>query len=211
MRNKPKQSVMSSASSVLSAELDKDNDWHTVISEVSAPTYVGKLQSQQQRHPQLPKLSPMQRLVSGMIVIKHGRQGRPKSRILRVDQAGRQLSWMDERSMDKKTSILAAKSIQLCDVVKVQTGVKYVRSALGKQCTENATPTLARNVSKLEDLKLCISLVLATRTLDIQCISEEDYQDLYTAFLGLVEYRAISHLSMSEPMAPVLAGGGPHE
>ena len=153
-------------------------DWHSVVSEVSAPD-TGKLGVGSQ--------AGRQRLLEGVVVIKHGRQGSPKSRLLRLDVRMDRLYWLDVANINKSVNDVS-KSVNLKEVLKLQPGVKYVRGVSGgKECVSNGSPTLTKACS-LDDLKKCLTLVLAHRTFDIQCITQEDYNDIYSALLSLTDF-----------------------
>jgi hypothetical protein len=62
-------------------------------------------------------------LKSGMIVIKHGRQGKPKKRILTCDPNVTVLFWLAENEDKDVESVREAKSISLSDVVEIREGI----------------------------------------------------------------------------------------
>jgi len=205
------------------------------------------------------------RLQSGILVIKHGRQGAPKRRILQSDSEITALFWMAEprkRSEASESSLNADKSVQLSEVLSVRMGTEidptasrihphlssshatsyssaaspvstsdtlddgalhpegtspgrklsngsetqsvatsvalstqqgtsgksqykrkssFFSSSAGSSDSSGVytgTATLRRNC-KPEDLSLCFSLILPSRTFDIQCLDVADFDLLF--------------------------------
>jgi hypothetical protein len=61
-------------------------------------------------------------LKNGMTVIKHGRQGKPKKRILTCDPNVTVLFWLAENEENDVDSVLEAKSFNLSDVIEIREG-----------------------------------------------------------------------------------------
>lgn len=161
--NRNRWNQLNSSSSLFDNISDSKDDWRTVESVID---------DQQQ--------DSLLRLLSGIVVIKHGRIGAPKKRLIRIDNSHEYLYWMDLKYISKPND--QSKRICFKEVEKIQPGV------LGrhKECKINGTVNLKRNCG-LEELKLSLSLILPTRTLDLQCINDDDYNDIFNAFLFLTQ------------------------
>jgi hypothetical protein len=88
-----------------------------VISEVSA-SEVGPLNNYNNNNntfPQNDLPTRIKRLKSGIAVIKYGRSGQPKNRILRIDERGDRLYWLDAKNINKPNDL--AKSINFVEVI----------------------------------------------------------------------------------------------
>ena len=161
-RNGSYRCTFSSASAFDNISDSKD-EWQTVETAID---------DQQQ--------NSLQRLLSGIVVVKHGRVGVPKKRLIRIDDTREYLYWMDLKNVCEPND--RSKCVCLKEVERIQPGV------LGrhKECTINGTVNLNRNC-RVEELMLSLSLILPTRTLDIQCINDDDYNDIFNAFLYLTQ------------------------
>jgi len=117
------------------------------------------------------------KLFSGMMVIKHGRQGKPKTRLLRCNDAVTRLYWSDPLSKGFSTRLPAdAKSVHLREVAAVRKGTELDPASGSKNLC--GTPILNRHATA-ETLPLCFSLILPSRTFDVQCFNENDFIFLY--------------------------------
>ena len=122
----------------------------------------------------------------------------PKRRLLRCDHSVSRLYWdkapsdgigfmvggkKQQATPEGMTADLPSeeKSVLLSEVVSVRRGTDDDPSDAGKR----GTATLRRNC-KASELPLCFSLILATRTLDIQCLSPADFDLLYVNFYHLI-------------------------
>ena len=149
-------------------------DWHSVVSEVSAPDSMSGITAK----------SSQKRLLEGIVIIKHGRKGAPKTRLVRVDYAMDRLYWLDVPSAGK-TSNDQSRSIALNEVINLRPGVKYIRSMNGnKECVPNLNKVL-NSLLNINELKTCLSIELLHRCLNIQCVTIEDFNNLYSALLSL--------------------------
>ena len=152
-------------------------DWHSVVSEVSTPDSLGGISIS----------SSQRRLSEGIVVIKHGRKGTPKTRLIRVDSNMDRLYWLDVASAGTAANDLS-RSVALNEVVNIRSGVKYIRNMKGgKECVPNFTKLL-NNTLSIEELKTCLSIELPHRFLEIQCITRDDYSHLHSALLSLTNW-----------------------
>jgi len=119
----------------------------------------------------------------GILIVKHGRQGSPKSRVLRFssNSGDPYLSW----------GTSATKRLHLRDVLSVRKGddpdpTQTRADTVGSEETScscvlvQGTKNL-RRTAKLQELSLCVSLILADRTFDIQCSTHSQCDQLYEA------------------------------
>ena len=174
------------SSTIFSAEVTKKNweeisettkDWHSVMSEVSAPDYEIDISASSGRR----------RLLEGIVVIKHGRKGAPKTRLIKLDYAMDRLYWLDVADAGGEVHD-PSKSIALNEVVNIRLGVKYIRNEDGsKECVPNLNKVL-NNKLTVDELKLCLSIQVLHRCLDIQCVTNEDHSNLHSGLLSLISW-----------------------
>jgi len=149
----------------------------------------------------------------GKLIIKHGRKGAPKQRLLQCTTDGSMLFWGDKKSV---------KSVFVSEVESVRRGTDVDRDAslpeafqqYQQQLREARAQMQAKGESNLSssavaaavtdppqelvfgtenlrrscksaDMKLSFSLILPTRTLDIQCKTVEDYKSLLHAVVAV--------------------------
>lgn len=154
-------------------------------------------------------LTPAQRrllsvLGEGMHVIKHGRQGAPKQRLLRCNRQATELFIQadDHRKTLKLTDV---ESIRLGTEIDPVTSPDAIRSmnetssdagkrpsvmrrasmslrGLNDSTIYYGTPTL-RRTCKFDDMRFCVSLIMPDRTFDIQCKTMEDLETLHRVLL----------------------------
>jgi hypothetical protein len=136
-------------------------------------------------------------LSAGLMVIKHGRQGRPQKRLLRIDDAASRIYWQDEPSAKQiaaaKTNMKlalsypdASRSVYISDIHSIRRGTEYdYTTPDGRR--EIGTMTLRRNKPSLTDLELCFSLMVTSRTIDIQCLTKADFDFLYCNFRRMLD------------------------
>ena len=109
------------------ANYDKNDEWHSVISEVSAyetggaTNYYNSNNNNNNNNSssggtQNDLATKIKRLKSGIAVIKHGRSGQPKNRVLRIDERGERLYWFDAKNINKPIDL--AKSINFSEVIR---------------------------------------------------------------------------------------------
>merc|ERR1711991_670160 len=126
-------------------------------------------------------------LLEGIVVIKHGRKGAPKTRLIRIDSTMDRLYWLDVASAGTASND-HSRSIALNEVVNIRPGVKYIRNMKGgKECVPNFSKIL-NNTLSIEELKRCLSVELPHRYLEIQCVTNDDYNHLYSALLSLTNW-----------------------
>jgi hypothetical protein len=130
--------------------LQEDQEWRSVISEASLSD-IGLRQESK---------NGLRRLKAGIVVIKYGRNGAPKNRVIRVDDKLHRLYWLDVKNFSGEN--FPSKSILFTEVIKIQSGVKYVKTSMGKECIPNCTGNLSKKCN-LEQLKKCFSLILSYR------------------------------------------------
>lgn len=148
-------------------------------------------------------------LGDGMHIIKHGRQGAPKSRLLRCNRQATEL-FIQADDHRKTLKLVEVESIRLGTDVDPITTAEALRglqdnvseaSAKGKRMTlsRRASYTLRgkpdnsvyfgtatlRRTCKAEDMRFCLSLIMADRTFDIQCRSLEDLNALHTILVEI--------------------------
>lgn len=117
-------------------------------------------------------------LSRGLRVIKFGRQGKPKERILfnGVDDALAILYWADEEELIEHKARKAigipqgARSLLLRNVREIRRGTDLDPSRSGYCGTANL-----RKYCEPIDYAYCISLIFVDRTFDIQLMSRSDY------------------------------------
>jgi hypothetical protein len=99
------------------ANYDQNDEWHSVISEVSASEGgpPNNYNNNNNTFPQNDLPTRIKRLKSGIAVIKYGRSGQPKNRILRIDERGDRLYWLDAKNINKPNDL--AKSINFSEVI----------------------------------------------------------------------------------------------
>ena len=141
-------------------------------------------------------------------VLCTGRQGYPKKRLLRCNPSLTRLYWDNppviSTSIGRKPGFIPDlpaenKSIDLADVVELRrgddpdTGDVQANNASKKtkpgkitQVTEKRGTEILRRNCKPKDLHLCFSFILPSRTLDIQCLSQADFDVLFPNFDALV-------------------------
>ena len=117
------------------------------------------------------------RLSQGVIVIKHGRHGRPHARVLRCNDAVTRIYWSDPKSTHQGSLPPEDKSLRLREVLDVRRGIDPDPTAKGKIGT-----SILRKHSTKEMLTLSFSLILLSRTFDIQCMNETEFNFLYGNF-----------------------------
>lgn len=160
-------------------------DWRSVISEVSAPDIGRQSGLSAASSSTSDARVGKSRLISGIAVLKHGRNRGTQNRVLKIDSSGQTLYWFDPKK-GSTGHVDINKSISFSDVLKVQLGVKYIRGPQGdKECLPNCTAILSRSGCSIDRLRRCLSLIVPERTLDIECVSESDCSDLHAAFLDL--------------------------
>lgn len=113
-------------------------------------------------------------LGKGIIVLKHGRKGSPKERLIRCNPAVTRLYWSsDVHSRDLPGD---EKSIALRDVVEIRRGNDPDPDHPGLY----GTATLRRHQPKATMLENCLSLILRDRSLDLECHSNDDFFALFS-------------------------------
>ena len=117
------------------------------------------------------------RLSHGIIVVKHGRQGRPHARVLRCNDAVTRIYWSDPKKTQEGTLPTEDKSLRLREVLDVRRGIDPDPNANGKV----GTAVIRKHCTK-ETLSLSFSLILSSRTFDIQCMNETEFNFLYGNF-----------------------------
>lgn len=117
------------------------------------------------------------RLSQGIVVIKHGRQGRPHARVLRCNDAVTRIYWSDPKIIHQGSLPPEDKSLRLREVLDVRRGTDPDPNARGKV----GTSILRKNCTK-ETLPLTFSLILSSRSFDIQCMNETEFNFLYGNF-----------------------------
>lgn len=122
----------------------------------------------------LTKLGP------GMRVLKHGRSGRPKMRLLKSNGNITRLHWSD--NLESQDLSAESKSVNLYDVSEV----RYGTDPDPTNPSLCGTATLRKHCSP-EDLETSFSLILPDRTFDIQCMNKYDCDVLVS---GLREHCA---------------------
>lgn len=147
-------------------------------------------------------------LGAGMQIIKHGRQGAPKARLLQCNEQATEL-FIQAEDRRKTVTLSDVESIRLGTDVDPVTSAEALRalqedtsgeaSNKGKRMTliRRASYTLRgkaddslyfgtatlRRTCKTDDMRFCLSLIMADRTFDIQCHSVEDLKTLHTSLL----------------------------
>lgn len=143
----------------------------------------------------------LQVLGDGMHVIKHGRQGAPKQRLLRCNRSATEL-FIQADDHRKTLKLADVESIRLGTEIDPITSPEALRSVnndtssdagkksnvmrraslsfrgIGDSTVYYGTATL-RRTCKIDDLKLCLSLIMPDRTFDIQCKTIQDLEMLY--------------------------------
>jgi hypothetical protein len=99
-----------------------------------------------------------------------GRQGRPHTRLLRCNDAVTRLYWCETGSEKLDDN----RCLHLRDVLEVRKGTDADPSAVGL----TGTSVLRRHCSA-ENLRLSFSLIMISRTFDIQCMNEAECNLLY--------------------------------
>lgn len=154
-------------------------------------------------------LTPAQRrlldvLGEGMQVIKHGRQGAPKQRLLRCNRQATEL-FIQADDHRKTLKLVDVESIRLGTEIDPVTSPDAIRSmnetssdagkrpsvmrrasmslrGLNDSTVYYGTPTL-RRTCKFDDMRFCVSLIMPDRTFDIQCKTMEDLETLHRVLL----------------------------
>lgn len=114
--------------------------------------------------------------------LQHGRNGKPHAKTLYSDAACTQLVWKKPaayRAPDPptKSASLFQKSLSVASIKAV---------LQGKQ-----TIVFSRSTAKTADENLCLSIVGATRTLDIRAYTKEDHELLFSGFTLLIRANAL--------------------
>jgi hypothetical protein len=132
-------------------------------------------------------------LSTGMVVIKHGRQGLPKRRLLQCNSGMTRLYWQPELYSSSTTGLAPdlpeeSKSISIKDILAIRTGTDIDpdtdnpspspggSSALGSFMRRSSgiklgTATLRRRNLSRPELELCLSLILPDRSVNIGSLS----------------------------------------
>jgi hypothetical protein len=114
--------------------------------------------------------------------LQHGRNGKPHAKTLYTDAACTQLVW--KKPAASRTSDPPTKSASFFQKSLPIASIKAVLR--GKQ-----TIVFSRSTAKTTDENLCLSIVGATRTLDIRAYTKEDHELLFCGFTLLVKVNAL--------------------
>lgn len=115
------------------------------------------------------RIKQLKKLRDGITFTKHGRRGKPHTRLLTINSTFEKLTWCDPSNRDKK------KTIKVSEFSSVQDGCKTkVFERLSK-----------KKRSEIENV--CMSLVGSSRSLDMQFSTEQEKEEWYTAFKHLYE------------------------
>jgi hypothetical protein len=139
-------------------------------------------------------------LGEGMHIIKHGRQGAPKQRLLRCNRQATEL-FIQADDHRKTLKLSEVETIRLGTEVDPITSPEALKSVNDASSDVGKRPKVIRRASlsfrgindstvyygtailrrtcKSDDMKLCLSLIMPERTFDIQCKSLEDLETLH--------------------------------
>jgi hypothetical protein len=116
-------------------------------------------------------------LLSGGLILSSGRQGRPHTRLLRCNDGVTRIYWCETKDLSATDRLDDKRSLHLREVIDVRRGIDPDPSTPGL----TGTAVLRRNCTP-ENLKLSFSLILTTRTFDIQCMNDSEYNFLFGNF-----------------------------
>lgn len=160
----------------------------------------------------------------GMPFIKHGRQGKPKKKILKCDALVTTLLWFPDNQQDNFSE---SKGLRISDIQSVRLGTdidpetseealkaaglsspgkepvsKGKKSVFGslfsgdKNKIMYGTSVLRKSCSP-EEMSLCLSLILPDRTFDMQCLSRKDFDFLSVYLKELIKPSTPAPVSVS--------------
>jgi hypothetical protein len=204
---KPKTSV---GTPVVSSPVDSPSTHvNVVVTGKSVPQSSGIVEIKLDHDDSDGSLTPAQRrllnvLGEGMHVIKHGRQGAPKQRLLRCNRQATEL-FIQADDHRKTLKLTEVESIRLGTEIDPVTSPDAIRSmnetssdagkrpsvmrrasmslrGLNDSTIYYGTPTL-RRTCKFDDMRFCVSLIMPDRTFDIQCKTMEDLETLHRVLL----------------------------
>jgi hypothetical protein len=88
--------------------------------------------------------------------------------------------------MSSKSNVY--KSLNLSDVIEVRPGTNEDTTTPNPNVKRKQYGTnILRRTCLPGDFKNCVSLILPSRSFDIQCLREEDFKKLYSALKGIWE------------------------
>ena len=138
-------------------------------------------------------------LYNGVAIIKHGRYGKPKHRILKCDPDVTYLYWIKQKATDNKHD--NSKDIYFNQVLDVRKGTDPDRNDSKKviifivsiliRCyifIAQIGTSILRRTCKAQELPLCCSLVSGHRTLDIQFQSQSDFNAVFPYLVIHIKY-----------------------
>lgn len=149
-----------------------------------APTQSGAVAAAIGPQPELHFAGPREELLrvlaKGLVVIKHGREGRPHRRLIQCNQDVTRIFWQEEPL--NKTGVPGlpdlSKSILLSEVKGIRRATD-VESTTTKGQQLLGTAIFRKSRLAAAELALSFSLLLPDRSFDLQCLRKEDFDILY--------------------------------
>merc|ERR1711998_696321 len=122
-------------------------------------------------------------VVTGIILVKHGKQGDPHRRRIYIDDQVKNIWWKKENGKDAKNKA----SLPISEIKEIRWACdEDTKSADTAGEVLAGTPVL-RNSCRWEDAPLAFSIIWEERSLDLQCHTRLECKYLIHCFRKLVE------------------------
>jgi len=125
----------------------------------------------------------------GLLIIKHSRDGKPRSRIIGLTDDERKLTWKDpKKSLGAFIKLKDDRTVSLSQVTEVRPATALDPSTVGEKRPQGkgGTATFRKSEAGAKVAKRAFSLITASRTFDIECKDEDQVKILISTFKYLV-------------------------